>query len=322
MMLTKTIQSYEDVLGQMAQDDERFVVMTAENRAAIRSLPTVLGPRFIDVGICEQTMLGAAAGLALRGRIPVVHALAAFLTMRAFEFIRTDVGIAHLPVKLVGGVPGVLSEANGPTHQAIEDVALMRGIPGMQVVCPADSEELAAAVPAIMASPHPVYIRHNNLPARGPHQPYELGRAERLTEGRDAAVFTYGALVGEAFEAANLLRARGISVRVVNLRSLVPLDLHEVDAAARECDLIVTVEDHFLTGGLFSILEEHFLRRGQAPRVEPIALADRWFRPALLADVLRVEALDAAGLANRIANALAGMAPTRPLKAGVNNAHP
>ena len=122
--------TYQDALLAAALADPRLVVMTAENRAAIRGLPARLGPRFVDVGICEQTMIGMAAGLALRGRIPVVHALASFLTMRAFEFIRTDVGIAGLPVKLVGAVPGFLSEANGPTHQAIEDLALMRRVRG------------------------------------------------------------------------------------------------------------------------------------------------------------------------------------------------
>ncbi|MDX2021995.1 MAG: transketolase C-terminal domain-containing protein [Deltaproteobacteria bacterium] len=320
-MSNLTTQSYEDVLGQIAEADERVVVMTAENRAAIRNLPQRLGGRFIDVGICEQTMLGAAAGLALRGRVPVVHALAAFLTMRAFEFIRTDVGIAHLPVKMVGGVPGVLSEANGPTHQAIEDVSLMRGIPGVQVVCPADAQELAAALPSIMASPNPCYIRHNNLPARVPHQPYELGHAERLTEGSDAAILTYGALVGEAFEAAALLRVRGINVRVVNLRSLVPLDTAEVDAAARDCAMLITVEDHFLTGGLFTILAEHFIKRGQCPRLTPIAFVERWFRPALLRDVLEFERMDATGLANRVASALSAVAPGRLVNPGVINAH-
>ena len=135
-------RTYADCLGDLARDDERVIVMTAENRAAIRSLPSQLGARFLDTGITEQTMIGMAAGLALRGRLPVVHALATFLTMRAFEFIRTDVGIPALPVKLVGAVPGVLSEANGPTHQALEDVALMRGIPNMRVFCPADLDEL------------------------------------------------------------------------------------------------------------------------------------------------------------------------------------
>ena len=134
--------SYEDALYRLAEEDDRLIVMTAENRAAIRALPERLGARFIDVGIAEQTLVGMAAGLAVRGRIPVIHALAAFLTLRAFEFIRTDVGIPGLPVKLVGSFPGFVSEANGPTHQAIEDVALMRGIPNMKVFCPADLDDL------------------------------------------------------------------------------------------------------------------------------------------------------------------------------------
>lgn len=127
--------TYEQALVALAAERDDVVVMTAENRAHVRGLPEALGPRFVDVGICEQTMVGAAAGLALRGRTPIVHALATFLTLRAFEFIRTDVGIPGLPVKLVGFVPGLLSEANGPTHQAIDDVAVMRAIPGVQVFC-------------------------------------------------------------------------------------------------------------------------------------------------------------------------------------------
>src|SRR3970040_3153918 len=106
------MMNYEQRLLELIQNDDRIVVMTAENRAAMRNLASQIGDRFIDVGIAEQTMVGMAAGLALRGRIPVVHALSTFLTMRAFEFIRTDVGIAHLPVKIVGYVPGFLSEAN------------------------------------------------------------------------------------------------------------------------------------------------------------------------------------------------------------------
>ena len=134
-------------------------------------------------------MVGMAAGLALRGRVPVVHALATFLTLRAFEFIRTDVGIAGLPVKLVGTVPGFLSEANGPTHQAIEDVALMRGIPGMQVVCPADEEELVQALPAVLRSPRPTYLRYVATPARFAHQDYQpgVGRAGGRRARRHAA---------------------------------------------------------------------------------------------------------------------------------------
>src|SRR5262245_32449657 len=152
--------SYQTLLADLALNDERLVVLTAENRAAIRGLPDLLGARFLDTGITEQTMVGMAAGLALRVRIPVVHAPATFLTLRAFEFIRTDVGIGRLPVKLVGYVPGILSEANGPTHQALEDVALMRGIPGMGVFSPADLEDLLLGLPAVLAHPDPFYIRY------------------------------------------------------------------------------------------------------------------------------------------------------------------
>ncbi len=174
------MKNYEQTLLELAQADERIIVMTAENRAAIRNLPNLLPGRFIDTGITEQTMVGAAAGLALRGRIPVLHALATFLTLRAFEFVRTDVGIGGLPVKLVGGVPGFLSDGNGPTHQAIEDVALMRGIPGFHVFCPADEEDLVLALPQIINSPNPTYIRHNALKtvAGYAHEPFEIGKAE------------------------------------------------------------------------------------------------------------------------------------------------
>src|ERR1700748_1338345 len=141
--------TYEELLIATALADERIGVMTAENRALVRKAPAALGARFIDTGITEQTMVGMAAGLALRGRIPVIHALAPFLTMRAFEFVRTDVGIANLPVKLSGFIPGFLSDGNGPTHQAIEDISLMRGIPNMTVFAPADEDDLVKMLPTI-----------------------------------------------------------------------------------------------------------------------------------------------------------------------------
>src|SRR6201995_1181745 len=164
--------TYAELLTATALEDERIVVMTAENRALVRNAPAVLGARFIDTGITEQTMGGMAAGLALRGRIPIVHALAPFLTMRAFEFIRTDVGIGHLPVKLSGYIPGFLSDGNGPTHQAIEDVAIMRGIPEMEVYCPADEDDLVKMLPAVWALPAPAYVRINHKQGGYEHAPY------------------------------------------------------------------------------------------------------------------------------------------------------
>src|SRR5262249_51103362 len=264
---------YEQTLLRLAERDPDVVVLTAENRAALRSLPQALGPRFVDVGIAEQTLVGMAAGLALRGRQPIVHAPPAFLTMRAYEFIRTDVGIGRLPVKLVGGVPGFLSEANGPTHQAIEDIAIMRGIPGMQVFCPADERELADALPALLADPAPCYIRYTAAPATIAHPlPGMPKRIEMLGDGDDVTILTHGLLVAEALEARHRLYAEGINVRVLNVRMPKPLDEPAVLAAAAETRLVVVLEDHLETGGLVSIVSELFARRGVSTELMPIAL--------------------------------------------------
>jgi transketolase len=296
--------SYEDVLYQLTQHHPEVVVMTAENRAAIRGLPEKLGPRFVDVGICEQTLVGAAAGLALRGRIPVVHALASYLTMRAFEFIRTDVGLARLPVKLVGGVPGFLSEANGPTHQAIEDVALMRSIPGMEIFCPADEDELLQGLPLALASPAPVYIRFNALaPGFRHHVPVTWGRAETLGSGSDVALLTYGLMAREGAAALEEFARRGISGRLVNLRTLAPLDRRAILRAGRETKLVVTLEDHLLSGGLCSITSELWAQEGLATQLLPVALRS-WFTPAMLPDVLRHEGFTGVQIAEHIAREL------------------
>ncbi len=293
--------TYGEKLNEIAQANENIVVMTAENRVAIRNLPPHLGKRFIDVGICEQTMVGAAAGLALRGRIPVIHALATFLTLRAFEFVRTDIGIGNLPVKLVGGVPGFLSEANGPTHQAIEDISLMRGIPHMHVFCPSDEEELVNGLPAVLTNGSPTYIRYNASKPEVRHTaPFEAGRAEVLSQGTDVAVLVYGFLLGEADRAREILEKAGVSVRLINVRMLKPLDEETILKAARETSLIVTVEDHFLTGGLYTILSELFLKHGINAGVHPIALRERWFQPALLPDVLEYEGFTGKQIAQSI----------------------
>jgi len=306
-------QSYEAALVALAQSDPRVMVLTAENRAVLRNLPDIVPSQFCDVGICEQTMVGMAAGMALRGRVPFVHALATFLTMRAFEFIRTDLGIPRLPVKLVGGVPGFLSEANGPTHQAVEDVSIMRGIPSMEVVCPCDEEELRSALPSIVASQNPTYIRFVGGDAAFAHaKPFAMGVAERIGEGTDVAILSYGYLVREAVGAAERLRAQGLSVRVSNMRTLAPVDADEILSAARDAKVVVTVEDHFHTGGLYSIVAEQLVRARVQADVVPIALDGRWFRPTLLAQILEVEGFTGKRLAERILRALETRAFSKP----------
>lgn len=293
--------TYQELIKQTALADERYVVMTAENRAVVRELPPILGPRFIDTGITEQTMIGMAAGLALRGRVPVCHALAPFLIYRAYEFVRTDVGIAHLPVKLSAWIAGFLSDGNGPTHQAIEDVALMRAIPGMTVFCPSDNDDMLKMLPEIWASPDPAYVRLNVRPdVYGKHTPFKTGVAEVISEGTDVTILTYGMLLEECLKAAQILKDKGLSVGLLNMRSLKPIDEQAILKAAATSKKLVTIEDHFLTGGLYSIVAEVLLKNRTTADVLPISLNEKWFKPGLLSEVLKYEGFTGAQLAERI----------------------
>jgi transketolase len=294
--------NYESTLLALAESDPDLIVLTAENRAHIRGLAEPLGARFIDVGIAEQTLVGVAAGLALRGRKPIVHALAPFLTMRAFEFIRTDIGIGGLPVKLVGFVPGLLSDGNGPTHQSLEDIALMRGIPGMSVFCPENAAELLTALPELVSMPGPCYVRYTSRD--GSAQPRPLGAADVRSTGSDVTLLSFGLLVEQAEQAALELRRSGLSAGVINLSWLAPLDERALLEAARSTQLLVTIEDHFRVGGLYSTVCELLVREGVATRVLPRAFDARWFKPATLPRVLEHEGLTGERLARDVLLAL------------------
>jgi transketolase len=292
--------TYEELLTQTALYDENIIVMTAENRALVRNIPAVLGKRFIDTGITEQTLIGSAAGLALRGRVPVVHALASFLTMRAFEFIRTDVAIPNLPVKLSGFIPGFLSDANGPTHQAIEDIALLRGMPDMTIYAPADEDDLIKMIPAIWESDSPAYTRINTRRTDYKHAPFEPGKAEVICAGTDVAILTYGLLFEQALIAVSILQQEGLSVGLINMRCLKPVDEQAILNAVQNSALLVTLEDHFVTGGLYSITAEVLLKNQLTARVMPLALNEKWFRPALLPQVLEHEGFTGKQIAEKI----------------------
>lgn len=294
--------SYESTLLALAANDPDLMVLTAENRAHIRGLAEPLGARFIDVGIAEQTLVGVAAGLALRGRKPIVHALAPFLTMRAFEFIRTDVGIGGLPVKLVGFVPGLLSDGNGPTHQSLEDIALMRGIPKMSVFCPENLAELCAALPELVRAPGPCYVRYTGR--EGTANPRPLGAAEVRASGRDVTLIAFGVLLEQAEQAALELSHAGLSVGLINLSWLAPLDERALLEAARGSKLLVTIEDHFRVGGLYSIVCELLVRERVGTRVFSRAFDGRWFKPATLSRVLAHERLTGEHLARDVLSAL------------------
>jgi transketolase len=295
--------TYEELLLDLVTKDSRYVVMTSENRAAMRNITSKIKDNFIDTGITEQTQVGMAAGLALRGRIPIVHALATFITMRAFEFIRTDVGISGLPVKVVGGVPGFLSDGNGPTHQAIEDISIMRGIPNVNVFSPADEDDMLKCLPDVFAHPAPFYIRYNNSKPVVEHASFSLGKAEIFGNGTDIALITHGLLFAQAYKAKEILEAKGKSVRLLNLRTLKPVDEDALIKAADECKVIATIEDHFITGGLYTILAEVLLKNRKTANVIPFALKNKWFKPGLLNDVIQYEGFTGEQIADLMYNA-------------------
>lgn len=292
---------YEELLIDLLKANKNFIVMTAENRAALREIPNMLGSQFVDVGIAEMTLVGMAAGFALRGRTPIVHALAPFLTMRAFEFIRTDIGYPNLPVKLVGSIPGFLSTANGPTHQAIEDIGLMSLIPNMGIFCPADIDDLMICLPQIFASPQPFYIRYNDVEAIVEHEKdYTFGNAELIYDGNDVTILTYGYLLSQAVKAAIILEENEISVKLINLRTLKPVDEDLLLDSVEKTKAIVTLEDHFETGGLFSIISGLLVQKGITAKVLPINLKENWFKPGFLEDICEYEGFSSHQIVEKI----------------------
>ena len=294
--------TYGTRLHSLMDGDDRIVVLTAENWGPIVPIGLSGHPRFIDTGINEQALVGIASGLAVRGRVPFVHALSSFLTMRAFEFIRTDVGVGHLPVKLVGSLGGFLSEGNGPTHQAVEDVALLRLIPQMRVFCPASMQELEEALPVVLESPHPWYIRYiDRTTTAAIERVTEEGRAAFIGDGCDVGIIANGLMLEHAWQALTWLAARGIHGTLMHARFVAPFDRRALEELSSQCRCLVTIEDHLLTGGLGEVVaSELTLLRRDRPLLR-IALED-WFSPGPLDAILESTGMTGPSLGARIAH--------------------
>ncbi len=294
---------YEAKLIELTEKDPRLVVMTAETRFNMRNLSALLGDRFIDVGIAEQNLIGIAAGMAQLGKRPICHALAAFLTMRAFEFIRTDLGYPSLPVVIVGSFNGFLSQANGPTHQAIEDVAIMRVVPNMSIFAPSDIGELRQGLDYIGQLQGPLYIRYNEAPPiANDRKAFAWGVNKQLVQGEKVAVLSYGLMLTQCMNALEHLSSTSIRPSVFNMRFLKPMDFSLLDSVLGTYEHTVVVEDHFATGGLFSIVRERQGEIRTQSRLTGITLGESFFQPALMDDALRHSGFSADQLAARIVN--------------------
>ena len=231
---------------------------------------------FLDVGISEQDMVGTAAGLALGGMLPFAATYGVFLAGRAWDQIRTTICYNNLNVKLAGAHAGISVGPDGATHQALEDVAIMRVLPHMTVVVPCDAEETRKATLAIAAKEGPCYIRfgREGVPVvTDASTPFELGKARTCREGKDIAIIANGAMVYEAMEAAKELAKEGIEALVINLHTVKPLDVDAVCAAAEKTGCIVTAEEHQVHGGMGSAVAEVLGAHCPVP-IEMVAVKD------------------------------------------------
>ena len=255
MKKVATRDSYGNALKELGASAENLVVLDADLAGATKTgvFQKAFPERHFDCGIAEANMIGVAAGLSTMGLVPFASTFAMFAAGRAFEQVRNTIGYPHLNVKIGATHGGISVGEDGASHQCCEDFALMRTIPGMTVMCPADDVEARAMVKAAYEMEGPVYMRFGRAATPVFHQegfPFQIGKGELLQDGTDVAIIANGIMVPEAMEAGRTLAEQGVSARIINMATIKPLDEEMVLNAARECGRIVTVEEHSIIGGL------------------------------------------------------------------------
>jgi len=270
--------AYGEALAALAAEDDRVVVLDADVATSTMTAKVRDAcPRsFYQVGIAEQNMMGIAAGMSTLGLVPYACTFAVFASKRAADQVSISIAYPALNVKISGAYGGIPTGKAGATHQAVEDLAIMRAMPNMTVVAPADAVETAQAVRAARDWPGPVYLRTVRCPVPvlfGPEHRFEIGRATPLREGRDVAIVSTGMMTAKALQAAETLAAEGIAAGVLHVATLKPLDAEAVLAAARGTAGVVTVENHSVIGGLGSAVAELLCER-QPGRLVRVGLPD------------------------------------------------
>ena len=257
-----TRESYGNALAELGAQNPNIVVLDADLAGATKTgvFKKAFPERHIDCGIAEGNMMGVAAGLATCGKIPFASSFAMFAAGRAFEQVRNSIGYPHLNVKIGATHAGISVGEDGATHQCNEDIAIMRTIPGMTIICPADDVEARAAVKAAAEYVGPVYMRFGRLAVPiindEANYKFEIGKGITLKEGKDVTIIATGLEVNESLEAAKLLEADGISAEVINIHTIKPLDKELVVASAKKTGKVVTVEEHSVIGGLGGAVAE------------------------------------------------------------------
>jgi len=298
--------SSAEVLAELAQSNPDIVLLS-QDLGPIGSFSARFPERHFDLGITEQNLVGAAAGLAHAGKLPFVVAMAPFVSMRSFEQIRDDCGYNRNNVKILAPFAGLEAGPWGATHHAMEDIALLRTIPGMTILSPADPNEAHRCVRAAASIDGPVYIRLGFLSAIDAYDaPLRAGEAVTMRQGTDVTIIATGGCVASALIACDVLKAGGISARVLNMHTLKPLDRMAVERAAGETGRLVTVEEHSIIGGLGGAVAEVIAELGRG-RLARVGIRDVFCTEVEpYPELLRIHGIDAVGIESAARTLLAG----------------
>ncbi len=303
-----TREAYGNSLAEFGSDYD-FVVLDADLAAATKTgvFKKKFPERFFDCGIAEGNMMSVAAGIAASGKTVFASSFAMFAAGRAFEQIRNSIGYPHLNVKIGATHAGISVGEDGATHQCLEDIALMRSIPGMVIVNPADAVEARAAVKAALEYNGPMYLRFGRLAVPVFNDPeaykFELGKGICMKDGSDVTIVATGLMVGMAVDAAKMLEEKGISARVINIHTIKPLDKDIILKAAAETGAIVTAEEHNIIGGLGSAVAEAVCEGNPVPVVR-VGVNDSFGHSGKVPPLLRMYGLTAENIAAKAELAL------------------
>lgn len=300
-------QALADALIERAKKDDRIVVLDADLMSchATKTFKAEFPDRFVNVGIAEQNMIGIAAGMATMGKIPFAYSFGPFATRRCFDQIFVSVAYARLNVKIVGSDPGVTAEANGGTHMPFEDMAMMRAIPKMVCFEPTDATMMQKALDQIADYPGAVYVRMMRKKAEQVYDEnlkFELGKAIELKDGADVTLIASGIMVSRALEAADILKERGISAKVVNIHTWKPIDSEKIIECAKQTGAIVTCENHNVYGGLGSAVAEVVVSHYPVP-IEMVGVKDEFGqvgKNAYLSEVYHLTSQDIVNAAEKV----------------------
>ena len=296
-------------LVEAGRKDERVLALTADLKGSLKmdAFAAEFPDRFIQCGIAESNMVGVAAGLAITGKVPFIGSFAEFVTGRVYDQLRQEVAYGHTNVKIASSHAGITLGEDGATHQTMEDLALMRALPGMAVVVPCDYNQTKNATVAAAEWDGPVYLRFGRPSVPNftdPDEPFVIGKVYKLNEGKDVTIITCGHLVWEALQAAEALEAEGIGAEVLNVATVKPLDAEAILASLRKTGCAVVAEEHNMAGGLGEAVAAVAAAAMPAP-LEFVNGADKFGQSGTPAELMKAWGFDAANLAEAAKRAIA-----------------